>query len=54
MYAVIRQYNGQGASRLMDELLPLAGDIERIIGDYVAAARNAMAAGFAPHFGQVT
>lgn len=31
MYAVIRRYGGQGASQLMDELLPLTGDIERII-----------------------
>lgn len=31
MYAVIRRYSGQGASRLMDELVPLVGDIEAIL-----------------------
>jgi len=31
MYVVIRRYNGRGASQLMDELVPLLGDVERII-----------------------
>jgi hypothetical protein len=31
MYAVIRQYSGEGAKQLMDELTPMTSDVERII-----------------------